>query len=449
METVASIPLIWAQAVPPPPAASAALLALRRWCASMTLSSPDLVPRPLGLWIWLAGLAALFVVVVIAQGPARALRQVLDFPGHVRLASRSLGRLKRASRLVAVVCGLTVLSWTANQTVSFSNPQGLEDAEILLKTKSLGEVGFEQGVLVALTPLRDLFGMGDLVLLLVLAAALVFRHSADRWGGVPGPYGDPNASSAGWTTLIWGGAWLYALYRFAAMVDLGDLPLGGCLFVEAGIIPILMALSDGLLVAWILVELRNSGLGAGGEPLDLPSILALVPGSIIACVLALPARYLGTGALLAFLHVPSYANGVPLYAYERLGWLLVAAQGCALLTMGFAGAVAWSRRGWSSAIRGYRRILVAEGGHLLATIGLGGLSAGGLAGLAYAAVLALPRQPWVLQAADAYAHYVTLPVGLAMLAALVELGERSLPMARLAQAPASSVSGATAAAAKG
>ena len=49
--------------------------------------------------------------------------------------------------------------------------------------------------------------------------------------------------------------------------------------------------------------------------------------------------------------------------------------------------------------------------------------------MAYLLVLSLPYSTWALAAADSYAHYGTLPVGLVLLAALVELGERSLPMA--------------------
>jgi hypothetical protein len=49
-------------------------------------------------------------------------------------------------------------------------------------------------------------------------------------------------------------------------------------------------------------------------------------------------------------------------------------------------------------------------------------------------VLLLPAQAWVLPAADSYAHYATLPVGLWTLAALIELAERSLPSASLRRA---------------
>jgi hypothetical protein len=334
---------------------------------------------------------------------------------------------------VAVTCGITVVVWTANQTLSFRNGQGTEDLDVLLRSKGLGELAVEQGILAALTPMRDVFGLGDMLPLLVVAAAMVFRISADRWGGLTNPTAEPQPAFSGWTTLCWGGAWLYALYRFAAMVDPGDLPLGGCFFPEAALVPILMVLADGLIVAWVLVELRNAGLGsAGGEPLDVSGAMVLVPGATLACLAALPARYAATGVLLGFLHVPSYANGVPLYAYQRLAWGLMAGQAAALLTVGLAGAVAWTRGNLAGAIRGYARLIYAEGGRLVVVLALGGAVGGALTAIAYTVVLALPHQPWVLSAADSYAHYASLPVGLATLAALIELGERSLPLAKLA-----------------
>jgi hypothetical protein len=83
---------------------------------------------------------------------------------------------------------------------------------------------------------------------------------------------------------------------------------------------------------------------------------------------------------------------------------------------------------------GYARLLRAEGGHLVGLLVAGGVLASGLAAATYLLVLALPTQTWVLAAADSYAHYATLPVGVLMLAGLVELGERSLPEANRARA---------------
>ena len=67
------------------------------------------------------------------------------------------------------------------------------------------------------------------------------------------------------------------------------------------------------------------------------------------------------------------------------------------------------------------RLLAAEGGHLVAALAMAGVAAGVLSAVAYAIVLLLPAQSWVLNAADSYAHFLTLPVGLWTLAALIEL----------------------------
>src|SRR5204862_500087 len=98
--------------------------------------------------------------------------------------------------------------------------------------------------------------------------------------------------------------------------------------------------------------------------------------------------------------------------------------GAALAFAGLVGAAAWSRGRAGVALRTYGRMLRSDGGRIVAVLGLGGLTCGGLSALAYMLVLALPQQPWVLTAADSYSHYATLPVGLAIAAALVELGGR-------------------------
>ena len=94
--------------------------------------------------------------------------------------------------------------------------------------------------------------------------------------------------------------------------------------------------------------------------------------------------------------------------------------------------MAWSRGTPGEALKAYLRLLSNEGGHLVAAVAVAGAAAGALSAVAYLLVLSLPASTWALNAADSYAHYATLPVGLILLAALIELGERSLPLANLA-----------------
>jgi hypothetical protein len=316
---------------------------------------------------------------------------------------------------------------------------------MLTKSRALGELAAEQGVFAGLTPLRDVAGLGDNLPLLVIAAIMIFRSSIEIPGwGAPSPgvglAVQPAPARTGWSTLIWGSASLYALYRIVArMAGSVDLPLGGCLVVEALVIPFLMVVCDGVLLAWLLTELRNAGLDYTGEDrLDVRQAIALMPGAALACALALPSRYVATFVVLGSAYLPTSAMATSLGNYIRWlgGWGLTDLQGAALLGLGLAGAVAWSRGTIRGAFAGYGRLLAVEGGHLVAALAMAGVAAGALAAGAYAIVLLLPVQSWVLAAADSYAHFATLPVGLWALAAFIELAERSLPTASLARAVA-------------
>lgn len=442
MDLMTGLPLLWAQAQPAPANPSAiSLLALRRWCGSLTLSSPQSAPDLHGLWALLAGLGVLFALVLVIQGPARAFRQLFDVPGHVRLVRGGILRIRRASRMVAMLIGFMVFSWTGAQSLVYSRDSGRSDLSQLLRSRALGELAVEQGSLAALTPLRDLAGLADNLPLLVAAALLILRVSIEpQRAGEAGtsPAGlDRGRGSPGWMTACWGIGALYVLYRVVARAaGSPELPYGNCLVVETVLIPVAMAMVDGFLLAWVLVELRNAGLDASGEGrLDPLQPIALMPAAIVAVVVALPSRYIATLLVLANDHLPTSVQTTGLGAYMRWqlgGWGLADIQAAGILTVGLVGVAAWTRGRVTDALAGYFRMLAAEGGHLVAALAMAGLATGVLSAAAYAVVLLLPVQSWVLGAADSYAHFLTLPVGLWTASAFVELAQRSLPTASAA-----------------
>ncbi|HEX8201704.1 MAG TPA: hypothetical protein VF590_14575, partial [Isosphaeraceae bacterium] len=426
--------MIWAQATPDPDAVP--LLALRRWTTGLTLSSPEPVPGWFPVWVWLGGVGVLVLLAMIAQGPVRALGQLLDVAGHVRLLAAALARLRDCGRLVAVLFGATVLAWTASQFASYNRPERLDELVVLHRSQGIVELAWTHGVLAGLTPLRDLCGLGDLLLLLLAATVLVFRLSAETWGNYDSPEPEPAPVAGG--TVLWLAGGSYAFYRLASLLlteRTGGLPLGGCLAVEAVLIPLGMALCDGLLLSWVLAELRGAGQDDEGAGSDRRAILALVPAATLACLATLPARYAATAAWLALPFAPADGLVRPALLALVRGWGPAVLQGGSVALLGLVGAVAAGRGGPGAAIRGYARLLRAEGGHVAAAVTLGSLTAGAAAAGAYALILSLPAQPWVLPTADGYAHYVTLPVGLVLAAALVELGQRAGPPAKAAPAP--------------
>jgi hypothetical protein len=388
--------------------------------------------------MWLLGVAGLLGLSIILQGPRRALGQFVDIPGHLRLLTAALRRFRRAWRPLAILFGTTVLAWTANQFATFKETSRLDDLVLLKRAKTVGELAFEHGTLAALVPLRDVLDLGDSLLLLAAATAIVFKLSADRWGSSLEELDSSEASPLpAWTTLCWGCTWLYAMYRFAAMImaqSTGGLPLSLCVYLEAIVVPFLMLVSDGVLLAWLLVELRNVGLGES-ESVDWRGAIALVPAAATACLLGMPARYIATADYLLLNSLRAQAPPSWLLVFIH-GWGLVELQAAALVTAGVAGAAAWSSGSMGAACRGYFGLLRAHGGRVAATVAATSIASGVAAGVAYGLVLAMPAQPWVLAAADSYAHYASLPIGLAALAALVELGGQALPQAGRAVLPA-------------
>jgi hypothetical protein len=229
---------------------------------------------------------------------------------------------------------------------------------------------------------------------------------------------------------------LYILYRlFARAAGGGELPVGNCLILEALIVPALMLICDGFLLAWILAELRDGGPAddQAGRIDPWPAI-DLMPAACLVCLAALPARYAATLILLASQHFPAtwMAGGAGSAVRWSLGPGLVVLQASSLALMGIAGAAAWGRGSIPEAVRGFGRLLGLDGGRLVAVAVMAALGCGAFSCAAYAILFLLPPAGWVLPAADAYAHYASLPVGLWTLAALLQLGERSLPSARLA-----------------
>lgn len=411
-------------------ASAVPILALKRWFSSLTLSSPSALPDRLGPLAFLAGLAALLVLAILTQGPRRALGQFLDLAGLARCVLGGMARLRHSGRMVALLLGATVLAWTAWQAPLHDRAEMKEELALLLKSKGRVQFAVEQGGLAALTPLRDLTGMGDTLVLLGGAAALVFKFSADRWGRFDARPGRVGSALSGWTTLAWSGAALYAMYRLASLITEFERvePLGGCLFVEVAAVPALMILSDALLLAWVLTELRDQGANEEGEGFDVGAAIALVPAAMLACAAALPSRYAATAVgLAAFYHLPPNSGIGPWVGWFLLGRGLAWLQAASLPLLGLVGAAAWSGGRWGGTVALYGRLLCAEGGRLVALIALAGLVVGGASAAAYYAVLALPAQPWVLLAADSYAHYASLPAGLVLLASLVELAGRVAP----------------------
>src|SRR5262249_51465831 len=137
----------------------------------------------------------------------------------IRLLRDGMRRMHRAGGVVAAVIGFMVMSWTGAQAFVFYRESGRTDLLSLTRSRRLGELAAEQGILSALTPLRDVAGLADNLPLLVVAVIVLFRASIEpQRAGEPSLATGQNRGRAqpGWTTVAWGTGALYILYRMVA-----------------------------------------------------------------------------------------------------------------------------------------------------------------------------------------------------------------------------------------
>jgi hypothetical protein len=409
-------------------------IALKRWFSGLTLSPHSPIPNLHAWTAWATAIAALAILALIVQKPAPAIAQFLDIPGHLRLVAASLGRFRRAGRLVAALCGAIVFSWTSWQALHHDEPRRLEDLAILLKSRSLSELTQEQAAHAALTPFRDLAGLADLSILLLIASLALFRLSAESWGPAGSSEHPDRPPAPAGTVFAWGAAWIYLIYRTASVALHPDgWPLNGLLGIDLALIPLVMLASDGLLLAWVLHELRLAVSDAPTPPWT-ESIAAALRGwlpATLAAAAALPARTAALTAWLALPYIPSPAPAPLRLLFRELfrGDLLIWLQAASLALTPLLAAAAWTRHAGRPGLLALTLILLqSQAGRLVAIILGGTVASAGLSALAYWTILSLPPQPWLLAAADAYAHFATLPAALLLLATLVELaGQATRP----------------------
>ena len=162
----------------------------------------------------------------------------------------------------------------------------------------------------------------------------------------------------------------------------------------------------------------------------MPAAVARVPGGS-AGSLHRHFRLAGAGSIC-----PASVNSTPLGRLHslaaRVGIDRFPGRRAGLGRTGRSGRLVAAVRS-GGLIGGYRRLLTAEAGHLVAALAMAGVGRRHSRGGRLCRGLLLPAQTWVLAAADSYAHFATLPIGLWTLAALIELAERSLPTASLAE----------------
>lgn len=410
-------------------------LTIRRWVGHSTLSSPDLVGRgDYHATSWLLGLMLLMMAAIIVQGPSRFLSGIISWPSFQKLMRSSLARLRKRPIVPLVLIGCLLLSWTTSQIFSYSGPGGLDDLQLTLRTKTLWTYSLEQGFLSAIIPLRDLANLADNWVIVLIATVSAFYYTNSMQWVPVSTMSAAQRQAYIKSQYFWfaGGFWL--IYRIiVGAASEGGLPLISGVFFETVVEPAVMIGIDAMILAWVVVELRDSQTL---EPLDMKprmsEIVQLLPAILLVNILVLPARYFVHIVWILWNNLLQTVNLKSIYynqAVESFVWFLgdgfIYLQVVAFPLILVSGAVAFS----SGSIRKMMKLVVGMlrfGGDKIVLLA-GCLGMVNLAGVTALNLLLIshPQEPWVLIASDSYCHYFTFLTGMILMSGLIEIASEA------------------------
>ena len=140
------LPLVYAQAQPAAANPNSMyFLALRRWCSSLTLSSPHQSPAS-RLWAFLAGLGGLLVLAILLQGPIGSFEAAFRSCGTCEVGpeSGSAGVARRPNGLDRDRFYRVILD--GEPGMGLHQESRRLDLVMLTKSRGPGELAIEQGI---------------------------------------------------------------------------------------------------------------------------------------------------------------------------------------------------------------------------------------------------------------------------------------------------------------
>lgn len=423
--------------------ADAMLLALKRWVAGATLTSPDTVPSPdFQSRFWLLGLLLMIAISLIAQGPRRFFTGLLEWSTVRQVIHLSFRRLRSRPLVPVVLGGMWLVSWSTTQLLQYDSRSGSDNLQMSLRTKTLSAFSLEQGVLAALTPLRDLSNLADCWPLVAAGIFLAFQYNSNLQWIPRSSMSSPMQSSSFWTQVFWIIGCLWLVYRTVIGVSGDDgLPLNTGAYIEVVLEPAIMLIIDSFLLAWVVTEIRDSTVAQSDQMLpDFEKVVNLAPAIFLVNFLIVPGRYfahalwLVWNSLVDYISVAGSASSTIVnYVIWGLSWGILDMQAIAFPCIVLAGSVAWSQGSIRQLLRVAFRMFRNHGASIFLMVVFLGLINVISAAMITTLILSHPVEPWVFLAAASYCHFTTLFTGLLTLSGLIELGEQSLITASISE----------------
>jgi hypothetical protein len=413
-----------------PPDASLAALVRRLVRGSLGFTPGSSTTLILLVVSWFAMMAA--VTALLQRDRNRWLQGLLDIRAHFEQLAAGLDILRINKRPLWILLVAAVVSWTGWSVQTWQDATSKEELEAMLAIheNSAARFATAHALTASISPLRSLTALADVMPLAIGACILLFTRTAAISDALRSrTRAAENLRLKRRLGMFWIALILLSTYRAAVFVVAPDTaPLADCLYINAFTIPLLALAADAILLSWLIVEYSralNSHFDWHAD--DSVAFVRTIPGAVAACVLLNAGRYL---LIFAALWHAQFAT--PNWPPSRWHGILFASalmqvQGLAWLALPSV-LVVDRRRGLRNLFYSYLELVRRAGGQIV------GLSIVSVV-LSFVAVLpfywifgAMQRETWSLLGAASYGHYVSLLVGIVLLAGLTQLAHRELGM---------------------
>jgi len=378
---------------------------------------------------WLAVLA----IVAGALQPDRRLwlRGLLDVRWNLEQIASGLELLRRNKRPLWVLLVAAVSSWTCWSLRAWREPSGVVELESMLALhgNSATSLAWAHSFVAAVVPLRDFVSLGDLLPLLLGATLLLFGRTPEMGIHLRSmTRAMENIRLKRRLGTLWVALIILLAYRTVAnVVDPMAGITSGCLVIDIIVLPVLLLMSDGLLLSWLLAEYgRAAREHFDWQADDTAAFVRGWPGAMLVCGLMNPGRY---AVLLLAMWETQFRQPLrwPVTRWGPILWAAAIAQVIGLAWFALPAVLAVSRReGLKQKLAAFLLLFRRAGGQVVGLTALAVLLNVLVLWPFYWLFAFMQPETWSLIGAASYGHYATLLLGVVMLGGTTQLAAREI-----------------------
>jgi hypothetical protein len=379
---------------------------------------------------WLIVLA--MVAGVLQADRRRWLRGLVDIRWNLEQIASGMELLRRNKRPLWVLLVASVASWTCWSLLVWRERAGIADLETMLAMhgNSAMLLAWARSFSAAIVPLRDFVALGELLPLLVGATLLLFGRTPEMGQHLRSmTRAMENIRLKRRLGTLWVALIVLVAYRTVSnVVDPAAGITSGCpMIIDIVVLPVLLLMSDGLLLSWLLAEYGRAVRGHfDWQPDDTAAFVRGWPGAMLVCGLMNPGRY---AVLLTALWETQFRQPLrwPASRWGPILWAAAIAQVIGLACFALPAVLAVCRRGGlRTKLAAWLMLFRRAGGQIVGLTALAVVLNVLVLWPFYWLFAFMQPETWSLIGAASYGHYVTLLLGIVVLGGTTQLAAREI-----------------------